>query len=99
MFPVKDFEARFREILDSMDEAAKGDIAEALEEMNAEFEDALFMLEEIDLKGDDWREEFLDALDEFEALAEDYARYESVAGLASRMKMLVQTARNNIVEV
>ena len=99
MFPVEDFEARFREILDSMDEAATGDIAEALEELNAEFEDALFMLEEIDLKGDDWREEFMDALDEFQALAEDYARYTSVASLAERMKLLVQMARKNLVDV
>ena len=85
--------------LDSMDEAATGDIAEALEELNAEFEDALFMLEEIDLKGDDWREEFMDALDEFQALAEDYARYTSVASLAERMKLLVQMARKNLVDV
>lgn len=39
MFPVKEFENRFRAILNALDERSDG--SESFEELNAEFEDAL----------------------------------------------------------
>ena len=47
---------------------------EALEDLNAEFEDALMLLSEIDPREDGWREELADALEELRALAGDYRR-------------------------
>ena len=47
MFPIREFEKRFREILDDLDElreGAGGDALEALDEMNADYEDALFVI-------------------------------------------------------
>ena len=63
MFPVKEFEGRFRAILAALDLESDG--SEDFEELNAEFEDALMILSEIRLDEADWREEFTDALDDF----------------------------------
>ena len=60
-----DIIARMREALDQLDRLAEGRGDEALDELNAEFEDALFMMEQAD--GDD-PEEIADALEELEAL-------------------------------
>ena len=57
MLPIAEFEARFRDILAALDDLADG---EDMEELNAEFEDALFMLSQIDPKADDAAEEFMD---------------------------------------
>ena len=70
MFPVKEFENRFRAILNALDERSDG--SESFEELNAEFEDALCILEEINLRESDWQEEFTDALDDFEDLSARY---------------------------
>ena len=95
MLPIAEFEKRFREILEQLDEAAEVADDEDLEELNAEFEDALFMLSEIDPKGEDAAEEVADALDEFDALARDYARRPDTKDIADRLGMLIQMARNN----
>lgn len=47
---------------------------EALEDLNAEFEDALMLLSEIDPREDGWEEELSDALEALRALAGDYRR-------------------------
>ena len=47
---------------------------EALEDLNAEFEDALLMLSDIDPREEDWQDELSDTLEELRALAGDYRR-------------------------
>lgn len=99
MFPVKEFEKRFREILAQLDElrdAADDRASGEMDEMNADFEDALFVIECIDADDDDWREEFSDALAEFRDLCADYRRL-NVSGLAEtadRLEMAVRLAEN-----
>lgn len=66
-----------------------------MEELNAEFEDALFMLSQIDPGADTAPEEFTDALDEFDALRADYARLPAAKDVAERMGMLIEFARKN----
>ena len=92
MLPIAEFEARFRDILAALDDIADG---EDMEELNAEFEDALFMLSQIDLGADTAPEEFTDALDEFDDLRADYARLPAAKDVAERMGMLIEFARKN----
>lgn len=47
---------------------------EGLEDLNAELEDALMMLSEIDSRDAGWEEELSDALEEIRALAGDYRK-------------------------
>ena len=95
MFPIRDFEARFREILERMDELRDG-----AGELNANFEDALFVIECTGADDEDWREALSDALDEFEDLCVAYRGIEgAVPGLAEaagRLEMAVQLARANL---
>ena len=92
MLPIAEYEARFREILAALDDIADG---VDMEELNAELEDALFMLSQIDPKADDAAEEFMDALDEFDALRADYTRIPAATDAAERMGMLIEFARKN----
>ena len=92
MLDVSTLVPRFGELLSALD-ALECD--EDLEELNAEFEDALFMLSEIDPKSEDAAEELADALEEFDALREDYARRDDAKDIAERLGMLIQMARNN----
>ena len=92
MLPIAEFEARFSKILAALDDIADG---EDMEELNAEFEDALFMLSQIDPGADTAPEEFTDALDEFDALRADYARLPAAKDVAERMGMLIEFARKN----
>ncbi len=96
MFPVKEFEKRFRSILDALDACSDG--SEAFEELNAEFEDALCILEEIDLQSDEWQEEFTDALDDFEDLAARYREDNLAVEEAQRITQLVAVARMNFTQ-
>lgn len=63
------FLSRFQDILDELDAF---EMTEELEELNAEFEDALFMIESIDLEDEDAAEELEESFDELAALLEDY---------------------------
>ncbi len=92
MLPIAEFEARFREILTALDDLADG---EDMEELNAEFEDALFMLSQIDPRSDDAPEELADAMDEFDALRADYARFPAAREAAERLGRLIEMARKN----
>ena len=94
MFPVKEFETRFRAVLNALDEHSDG--SEVFEELNAEFEDALCILEEIDLRESDWQEEFTDALDDFEDLAARYRAFESARAEADSIEKLTSLARMNL---
>ena len=95
MLPIAEFEKRFRALLEELDGVAEDTGDEDLEDMNAEFEDALFMLSEIDPKSDDAAEELDDALDELEALKDSYARWPEAREAADRLGMLIQMARGN----
>lgn len=95
MIAIKAFEARFRELLDQLDAIVEEVGDEDLEDLNAEFEDALFMLHEIDPKSEDAAGEFDDALEEFEALRDDYARRDDTKDISERLGMLIQMARAN----
>lgn len=94
MFPVKEFENRFRAQLNALDALCDG--SETFEEMNAEFEDALCILEELDLRVSDWVEEFTDALDVFEDLAGRYREMEGLNDQAQKIDNLVALARMNL---
>lgn len=103
MFPIQEFEKRFREILDQLDdlrEEAEGDQADAIDEMNADFEDALFVIESISAEDDDWQEAFSDALEEFKDLLEEYRRLSEsqpeLAEIANRLQMTIALAEGNL---
>ncbi|MBQ8111414.1 MAG: hypothetical protein IJ124_14760 [Clostridia bacterium] len=61
--------------------------AEALEELNAEYEDALMLLDSIGKDSDDSEEELSDALEEFRALAADYR---ALAGRVDGLELLAE---------
>ena len=100
MFPIKEFEKRFREILTALDDVAADAQSEELDEMNATFEDALFVIESIGEEDEDRLEAFSDALEEFEDLCEEYdsisQEIPDVAETAGRLKMLVGMIRGNM---
>ncbi len=102
MYPIKEFEKRFRGLLDEMDELRADADDEDLEELAADFEDALFVVECIGANDEDWREQFLDALDEFSDIAEGSRRLAGeipqMEGIAGRMDALIQMARANLPE-
>ena len=98
MFPVKEFEKRFREILASLDEFR--DENEEIEEMNAEFEDSLFVIECIDVNDEEWEEEFTDALEEFRDLLDNYRdlaeEIPELNEVADRLDMAIKMAEANL---
>ena len=103
MLPIRDYEARFQEILEAMDAACEqmeDQDAETLEELNAEFEDALFMLGEIDPKDEGANEELRDALEELDALRADYQklsmRFSALLEPVRRLEMLIDMAGKNL---
>ena len=100
MLSIKPFAARFREILVALDALAESADSEDLEDLNAEFEDALMLLSEIGAEDADRDEQLADALDELAALAGDYlALAEGISGLeetARRLDMAVAMARENL---
>lgn len=103
MFPIREFEKRFREILTELDGVAApadGESAEALEELNAELEDALLLLSEADPDGEDGPEELRGDIEELDALCGDYGRLAkrvpAVAEPADRLQRLVRMAAENL---
>ena len=68
---VKRLEAVLAE-LDAL--SAESGSPEALEDLNAELEDALMLLSDIDPRESGWEEELSDALEEIRALAGDYRK-------------------------
>lgn len=101
MLPIKEFEKRFREILEGLDEirdSAEGDEADSMDELNAGYEDALFVIECIELDDEDRDEAFSDALDEFEDLIEEYKTLDvpGIDEIIGRLKMTVSLAKNNL---
>lgn len=102
MYPIKEFEKRFRGLLDEMDELRADADDEDLDELAADFEDALFVVECIGADDEDWREQFTDGLDEFSDIAEGSRRLAreipQMEGIAGRMDALIQMARANLPE-
>lgn len=102
MFPIREFEKRFREILDCADEIKEEHGGEEFEELNADFEDALFVIECIDADDEDWREAFSDALEELKDLCDAYRKLSSevpeLAAEAERLDMAVQMAQANLAQ-
>lgn len=103
MFPVKEFEKRFREILAQLDELrdlCDDDQTENIEEMNAEYEDALFVIECIDINEEEWTEEFSDALEEFKDLLSGYQKLaqevSEIKDAADRLDMVIKMAEANL---
>ena len=64
---------------------------EVLEDLNAEFEDALLMLSDIDPREEGWQEELSDMLEDLRALAGDYRRT-GIAGVNALAAKLEQAA-------
>lgn len=91
------FVSRFQAILDELDAF---EMNEALEELNAEFEDALFMLESIDYEDEDAPEEFADSLEELQALAEAYralsGEMPELLQKVRELEMCLEMAENNL---
>ena len=96
MFPIKTFDERFRALLEALDQLAGETGSEDLEELNAEFEDALFLVSQIDFKGENWREELGDALEELDALREDYQDQPGAEDIARQMDGLIRMAEGEI---
>lgn len=91
------FISRFQAILEELDQF---EMDEEMEEMNAEFEDALFMMETIDEDGGDAAEEIADAMEDMDDLL---ARYRALCGerpelgqKVLELEMAVQMAKNNL---
>ena len=102
MYPIKEFEKRFRDLLDEIDDLRIEVDSGKLDELAADFEDALFVIECIGANDEDWREQFTDALDEFSDIAEGSRRLAGeiprMEGIAGRMDALIQMARANLPE-
>lgn len=94
---MKAFLQRFQAILDTMDEF---EADEELEELNAQFEDALFLIESIDETDEDAAEELADAFDDLDDIAADYLDYAEenpeILEKANELKMALEMARGNL---
>ncbi len=91
------FLARFQDILDALDGF---EMTDALEELNAEFEDALFMIESIDPEEEDAQEELEESFEELHSLLEDYRELaKEVPELLQKtveMEMCLKMAESNL---
>ena len=96
MFPIKAFEARFQAVLDELDALADELGNEALDELNAEFEDTLFMLTSIDPKDADAMDDIRETLEALDALCADYARQPETSECARRMEGLLRMAEGEL---
>ena len=103
MFPIREFEKRFREILSEVDavrEEASEEFAESLDELNADFEDALFVMECTGDSEDDWMEAIEDVLAELRDLSKAYEALipvlPAVALPQKRLEMAICLAEGNL---
>ena len=102
VFPGREFERRFQEILFELDELAEGSEGDAddLEDLNAELEDSLMLLDE--LRKEDDREALTEALEDLEALCGDYAalydRFEGLENITRRLWLTAEMAHKNLKE-
>lgn len=91
------FLARFHEILDGLDEF---EADEDLEELNAQFEDALFLLECVDEDEEDAQEEIAGALEELEDILAEYRALEwerpELRQMTLELEMSIRMAGKNL---
>ncbi len=91
---LKGFAERFRDILDELDDFADDD---DMDELNAQLEDSIYLLECAQADDD---EDVADALDEIASLAEEYGAYiedyPEMAQSVRALEMAVDMARKNI---
>ena len=72
---IKTIVKRLEAVLEELDTlSSESGSPEALEDLNAELEDALMLLSDIDTREMGWEEELSDALEEIRALAGDYRK-------------------------
>ena len=92
---IKAIVTRLEAVLEEMDSLATDcGSPEALEDLNAEFEDSLVMLSEISPRDEDWQEELSDALEDLRALAGDYRKLAgAIPGVEALALRLEQAAR------
>ena len=92
------FVRRFQEILDAMDEF---DEIEELEEINAEFEDAVFLMENIDEDDEDARDEIEGALEELEDILAEYREIvedaPEIGPKTDEFESIILMAKNNLL--
>ena len=95
---MRAYERRFEQVLALLDEASDGD--GDIEELNANLEDALFVIHCIEDRDgeDEARQAFADALDEIEELAQAYAALpEGVPeDVCARLKACAEAARREM---
>jgi len=89
------FMKRFQEILDALDEMSDSD---EMDELNAQFEDILFLMESVDPEEEDAQEELEGALEEMEDLLEEYRELEmsEIDQKITELEMALRMARNNL---
>ena len=89
------FMKRFQAILDDFDGMSE---SEEMDDLNAEFEDILFLMENIDEDDEDAREEFSGALEEMEDLLDEYRELDipEIAQKIVEFEMAVRMAQNNL---
>ena len=92
------FVRRFQDILDAMDEF---DEIEELEEINAEMEDTIFLMENIDEDDEDARDEIEGALEEIEDILDEYRDMKeecpAIGQKVIELEMTLQMAKNNLL--
>ena len=86
---------RFQEILDALDEISA---SEEMDELNAQFEDVLFLMESTDDEDEDAAEEIDGALEEMEDLLDQYRELDipEVNQKAVELEMAIRMVRNNL---
>lgn len=91
------FLKRFQDILNELDEF---EMDEELEEINAQFEDALFMMETIDEEDEDAAGEIADAMEDMDDLLAQYRELSQqrpeLGQKVLELEMAVQMAKNNL---
>lgn len=96
MKKISAFIERLQDILDAMDELNEDGI---LDEINAEFEDTIFLMENIDADDDDAQDEFEGALEEIEDVLAEYRDFEDKLPIGQKLielDMITQTAKKNL---
>lgn len=96
MKKISAFIERLQDILDAMDELNEDGM---LDEINAEFEDTIFLMENIDPDDADAQEEFEGALEEIEDILAEYRDFEDKLPIGQKLielDTITQTAKKNL---
>lgn len=95
------FLSRIQDILEELDELAEDAGLEELDELNAQLEDALFLLECVEDEDEDAAEEYEGALEEILSLAGDYralcAEIPELQDRAQELSSAAEMARLNLL--